>query len=83
MPKIGQGRRRHRLVVEFTTSHQLSESSALHGLQNLLEDLDLDRRPLWASSPSVYAEKITVKRYTKVSRALAKRKAPRHGWWMP
>lgn len=58
--------RKHRLVVEFTTSHALTERDAAHGLALLLDTrLDLARAPIWATKP-IYGEKVVVKEFTRV-----------------
>jgi hypothetical protein len=62
-------RRKHRLVVEFTTSEPMTEHEAAWGLRNLLDRLDIST-PIRAYPTSPYAEKLAVKEFSRVLTAL-------------
>lgn len=66
-------KRKHVLVVEMTTSHPLTERWARNALSLLLARLECDAEPIFASRPGNYAEKFTVKSFSRVLSA-AKRK---------
>lgn len=69
MPK----QRKHRLVVEVTMSHPMTEERAAKGLQLVLDErLDLQAAPVWASLPKVYVDKLTVKQLSRVLAAQRK-----------
>lgn len=59
-------KRKHRLVVEFTTSHPMTESAAARGLALILSEVDIQRKPIWAAFPDIYGEKLTIKRFSRV-----------------
>jgi len=63
-------RKKHRLVIEFTVSSAINEADAVRGLQLLLDDrLDMQKGPIWLHDKSPYAEKLTVKAWSRVIRA--------------
>lgn len=63
-------RKKHRLAIEFTVSSAISEADAVRGLQLLLDErLDMGKAPIWMHDRSPYAEKLTVKAWSRVIRA--------------
>jgi hypothetical protein len=67
-------RRKNRLVIEFTTSHPLTEKDAAKGLQLLLDRrLDTQAAPIWANALNIYADKIVVKSFSRVMAAEARK----------
>lgn len=63
-------RKKHRLVIEVTTSSAITEGAAVRGLQLMLDDrLDLQAAPIWLYDSSPYVEKLTVKAWSRVIRA--------------
>jgi hypothetical protein len=63
-------RKKHRLVIEVTTSSAITEADAVRGLQLVLDSrLDLERGPIWAYDRSPYVDKLTVKAWSRVIRA--------------
>lgn len=64
-------RKKHRLVIEITTSSAVTEAEAARGLQLVLDDrLDLQAAPIWESDRSPYIDKLTVKQFSRVVRAV-------------
>ncbi len=62
--------KKHRLVIEFTTSHPVTEGEAVRGLQLLLDTrLDLQKGPIWLTR-EVYGEKLVVKSWRRVLSSL-------------
>lgn len=60
-------RKKHRLVIEVTTSSALTEAEAVRGLSLVLgERLDLQAAPIWTYDGSPYIDKLTVKSFSKV-----------------
>lgn len=60
-------RKKHRLVIEVTTSSAISERDAAKGLQLVLDGrLDLQASPIWAHDKSPYIDKLTVKEFSRV-----------------
>lgn len=65
--------RKHRLVIEVTTSSAITEADAVRGLQLVLDSrLDLQASPIWANDRSPYVDKLTVKAWSRVTRAQRK-----------
>lgn len=59
--------KKHRLVIEVTTSSALTEAEIVRGLQLVLDDrLDLQAAPIWIHDRSPYIDKLTVKAFSKV-----------------
>lgn len=59
-------RKKHRLVIEVTTSSPLTEADAARGLQLVLDRLDLQAGPIWAYDRSPYIDKLKVKAFSRV-----------------
>ena len=59
-------RKKHRLVIEVTTSKALTEADAVRGLQLVLDRVDTDAQPIWLHDASPYIDKLTVKAFSKV-----------------
>lgn len=59
-------KRKHRLVIEVTVTRPITELHAASGLRNVLDDLDLQRRPMWITAPPNYVEKLEVKTFSRV-----------------
>lgn len=60
-------RKKHRLVIEVTTSSAITERDAVLGLQLVLDErLDLQASPIWAHDKSPYIDKLTVKALSRV-----------------
>lgn len=52
-------RRKHRLELDVTFSHAITRRMAAKGVQLVLDwRVDLGERPVWASKPAVYLEKV-------------------------
>lgn len=63
-------RKKHRLVIEVTTSSAITEADAVRGLQLVLDDwLDLQASPIWIYDRSPYVDKLKVKAWSRVVRA--------------
>lgn len=62
-------KRKHRLVVEMTTSEKMTEHDARLGLSLLLDRIDLAAQPIWIYDGSPYCDKLVAKQYTRVVRA--------------
>jgi len=74
---MAKTRRKHRLVVDFTTSNSLTEKEASSALAELLERLDLGARPIVIITSSTYAVKLHVSRFSKVLQSeMNKRRKP-------
>ncbi len=64
-------KRKHRLVVEMTTSKPLTEIDAVRGLRILLDErTNLDQAPIWLTG-NVYCDKLVPKQFSRVVRALS------------
>ena len=57
--------RKHRVIVEITTSKPMTEIRATKGLQFLLNRIDIEKAPIWITQ-SIYAEKLTTKQFSRV-----------------
>ena len=54
-------RRKWRLWIDVTASRPLTRRDAAKGLSLVLnEQLDLDARPIWASDPETYVDRLAV-----------------------
>lgn len=59
--------KKHRLVIEVTTSAPVTERDIVRGLQQVLDErLDLDAKPIWAYARSPYIDKLKVKAFSMV-----------------
>ncbi len=60
-------RKKHRLVIEVTTSSPVTEREAVAGLQLVLDTrLDLASHPVWVRDNSPYIDKLNVKAFSRV-----------------
>lgn len=64
-------KRKHRVIVEITTSKPLTEKDSVQALQLTLDSrLDLQRQPIWAYDNSPYINKLRVKAFSRVLQAV-------------
>lgn len=65
-------RKKHRLVIEVTFSRPVTAKEAAQGTSLVLDErLDLQAKPVWASEPTIYIDKISrPKEFSRVIRGL-------------
>lgn len=68
---------KNRVIVEITTSHRLTEAEAAKAVSLLLDRVDTQAKPIWATLPNVYAEKLSVKEYGRTLFAILRKSKPR------
>lgn len=59
-------RRKHRLLVDITYSHPVSESDAAQGLSLKLSMFGISDNPVWVTDNSPYIDEIVVKRRSRL-----------------
>ena len=59
-------KRKHRVVVELTTSKPITEKEAVLAMQLLHQRIDLDQAPIWANALNIYADKLAAKSFSRV-----------------
>jgi hypothetical protein len=62
--------RKHRVVVEITTSRPVSDRDAVSALTMLLDLMDKEARPIWQHRSPVYVDKLDVKSFPRVLAAV-------------
>lgn len=58
--KKPNSRRKHRLFIDVTFSSPITPRDAAKGLQLVLDNSDIDKRPVWSSDGSPYISKLNV-----------------------
>jgi hypothetical protein len=56
-------KRKHRLVIEVSTSHGITERNAMRFMNEWLLSIDLDKEPLVKGEVDIYIEKLAVKEF--------------------
>ncbi len=64
-------KRKHRVVVELTTSKAIDAQDAVRAMLILIQRIDLGAKPIWANNSNIYADKLTAKNFDRVARAEA------------